>query len=301
MTFPRHSRPTSSVRAARRGFSLVELLAAMAIAGILGVAITRMLMTESRLFNIQQARREARAVGRNSTNVLLSDLRMVNDGASAPGSVLIAVRDTLKVRVPYAFGLACGTVSGVTTASMFAADSSVRYMATYAGWAWRSLATGVYTYKPASSSSDLPVVSAAPATCTATAQIRVDTIVGRSWPPIDLRPSSSNVQAGWPVFVYQEVTYFFGASSAVPGRIGLWRRVGNGTPEELVAPFDATARFKFFTRGIDTPSTTPPTPLDSLVGVAIVLNGSSTTGTIARNTIRTNMETSVFFRNRKTN
>lgn len=286
---------------ARRGFSLVELLAAMAITGILGVAITRMLMTESRLFNIQQARREARAVGRNSANILFSDLRMVNDGASAPGSVLIAVRDTLKVRVPYAFGLACGTVSGVTTASMIAADSSVRYMASYAGWAWRNRLTGAYTYQPMSSSSDLPVVSVAPLTCSATAHVRTDTIGGRSWAPLDLRPNSSSVQPGAPVFVYQEVTYFFGASTVYPGRIGLYRKLGTGTAEELVAPFDASSRFKFYTRANDASSTTPPSPLDSLVGVAIVLNGSTNTNTVTSSKIRTNMETSVFFRNRRSN
>lgn len=287
--------------AARRGFSLVELLAAMAITGILGVAITRMLMTESRLFNIQQARREARAVGRNSANILFSDLRMVNDGSSAPGSVLIAVRDTLKVRVPYAFGLACGTVSGVTTASMIAADSSVRYMASYAGWAWRNRLTGSYTYQPMSSSSDLPTVSVAPLTCTATAHVRTDTIANRSWAPLDLRPNSSSVQPGSPVFVYQEVTYFFGSSTAYPGRIGLYRRLGTNAAEELVAPFDASSRFKFYTRANDASSTTPPSPLDSLVGVAIVLNGSTNTTTVTSSKITTNMETSVFFRNRRAN
>src|SRR5215468_10268543 len=108
---------TSRRFANRSGFSLVELLIVMVLAGILGTAITRLLLTEIRLFAIQRARREARANGRNSINVLFSDLRMVNDGVSAPGTVRIASPETLKVRVPYAFGVACGTSLSATTVS----------------------------------------------------------------------------------------------------------------------------------------------------------------------------------------
>jgi hypothetical protein len=271
----------------------------MAIGGILSVAITRLLLSESRLFEIQRARREARAIGRGAMNVLFSDLRMVNDGASAPGTVVIASRDTLKVRVPYAFGLVCGLGGGATIVGLLPTDSSVRYMASYAGYAWRSAATGRYTYVPIGMTTNAPSVSAAAATCSTMARIRVDTANGRSWPVIDLKPASATAQPGNSVFMYQELTYWFAPSAAYPqsGRRGLWRQAGGGA-EELMAPFDTSARFKFYARGNDAPTMTPPAILDSLVGVAIVLNGSSATSTIARSPIKTNMETSVFFRNR---
>jgi hypothetical protein len=45
------------------------------------------------------------------------------------------------------------------------------------------------------------------------------------------------------VYLYQTVTYRFATSVDIPGRIGLWRRVGAVAAEELVAPFDTTAGF----------------------------------------------------------
>jgi prepilin-type N-terminal cleavage/methylation domain-containing protein len=280
-----------------RGFTLVEILVSTVLLAIIGAAMTRMLIAESRQFEINQARKDARAAGRNSINILFSDLRMAQDGASAPGTVLVATSDTLKVRLPYAFGLVCGTGS-VTTVSMLSADSSVQAAATFAGYAWRSRLTNQYTYVPIATN-PAPVASSSPATCTGTARVRSDTITGRSWAPLDLMPAASGAQPGAPAFLYQEVTYWFGASTAFPGRVGLWRQATGGAAEELVAPFDASARFKFYQRSTDTPSLTPPTPLDSLVGVAIVLNGASVSNIPGRAPIKTAMETSVFFRNRK--
>ena len=281
-----------------RGFTLAEVLISMVLLGIIGVAMTRMLINESRLFEVQKARRDARAVGRQSMNVLFSDLRMAQDGAGAPGTVMTAKSDTLRVRLPYAFGTVCGVGSSVTV-NMLAADSATRAAASYAGYAWRNRISGQYTYVPLAQSTNAPVASSSPATCTATARLRVDTTNGRSWEPMDLKPVVAGPQPGAPVFVYQEVQYWFGASTAYPGRVGLWRQATGGGAEELVAPFDATARFKFYTRNSDTPSATAPAILDSLVGVAIVLNGASVSNIPGRQPVKTSMETSVFFRNRR--
>jgi prepilin-type N-terminal cleavage/methylation domain-containing protein len=280
-----------------RGFTLIEILVSTVLLAIIGAAMTRMLIAESRQFEINQARKDARAVGRNSMNILFSDLRMAQDGASAPGTVLVATSDSLKIRLPYAFGLVCD-VGSMTTVSMLSADSSVQAAATYAGLAWRSRLTNQYTYVPVATN-PLPVVSSTPTTCTGTARVRSDTIKGRSWAPLDIMPAAVGAQPGAPAFLYQEVTYWFGASTAFPSRIGLWRQATGGTAEELVAPFDASARFKFYQRSSDTPTLTPPTPLDSLVGVAIVLNGASVSNIPGHAPIKTAMETSVFFRNRK--
>jgi hypothetical protein len=233
--------------------------------------------------------------------VLFSDLRMVNDGPSAPGSVLLASPESLKVRVPYVFGVSCGVGLSGTVASMLPPDSSVQYMASYAGYAWRRKSGAFYTYVPMADSTQRPAVSLVPARCVAAARIRVDTVNGRTWPVIDLKPAEPLAQPGAPVFLFQEVLYWFAQSAAYPqaGRIGLWRRATGRGAEELVAPFDTSARFKFYTRNNDTPSLTAPAVLDSLVGVAIVLNGSTATATITKSPVKSAMETAVFFRNRR--
>jgi prepilin-type N-terminal cleavage/methylation domain-containing protein len=289
---------------ARRGFSLVELLVTLVLCGILGVAVTRLLLAQSRLFEIQKARRDARAVGRTSINLLFSDLRMTHDGSSAPGSVMLASPETLKVRVPYAIGLVCGLASGGGSAplvvSMFPTDSAVRAMSTYAGYAWYSRLTKQYTYVPLDAAMPIPPVTSTSGNfCTGTAQIKTDTLNGRTWGPMDLKPAPVGAQAGAPMFFYQEVMYWFGPSTAYAGRIGLWRLATGGSAEELIAPFDNSARFKFYERNIDIPSLAAPAVLDSLVGVGFVLNGASPSNMPGAKPVKNSMETSVFFKNRR--
>lgn len=280
-----------------RGFTLIEVLVATVLLGIIGVALTRLLITESRLFDIQNSRRNARAVSRASTNVLFSDLRMAHDGASAPGTVLIAKPDSLRIRLPYITGFICSSGS-VTTAGLLPNDSAVTAMSSYAGYAWRDRPTSRYTYVPMQSST-LPTGSSAPGNCFNNARLRVDDVNGRQGVILDLMPPAAGAQPGAPMFLYQEVTYWFGMSTAYPGRVGLFRRATGGASEELVAPFANTARFKFYTRNTDVPSMTPPTILDSLVGVAIVLDGASPSNLPGSGPVRSQMETSVFFRNRR--
>jgi hypothetical protein len=233
-------------------------------------------------------------------NLLFSDLRMVHDGGDAPGGVIIASPETLSVRVPYALGLVCGNGLGATTVSMLPADSVVLSMAKYAGFAWRDRASGKYTYVPVVDTVlNAPVTSLTPTTCTTTAKIASDTIGTRSWAPLDLKPISApaGVQPGAPAFLYQNITYYFAASTAYPGRIGLWRKVEGRAADELVAPFDGSARFKFFVRSVDTSTVTPPIVLDSLVGVSLVLTGSSPSAIAGRIAEKSRMETAVLFRN----
>jgi prepilin-type N-terminal cleavage/methylation domain-containing protein len=282
----------------KSGFTLAEVLIVLVILGILGTALTRLMLAQSRLFQLQRAQRDARSIGRTSMNLLFSDLRMIHDGADAPGGVLIASPETLRVRVPYAMGLVCGSGTGATTVNMLPTDSAARAMSTYGGWAWRGRVSGRYTYVPDTQSTP-PIVSNAPSLCTSTAKIKADTVSGRTWVPLDLKPASTTAgqQPGAAMFLYQEVTYYFGPSTAYPGRLALWRRVKNGSNDELVAPFDPSARFKFFVRNVDTSTVTPPAILDSLVGVSLVLTAASPSDMPGRTAEQSKMETAVLFRN----
>src|SRR5205085_1900782 len=67
-------------------------------------------------------------------------------------------------------------------------------------------------------------------------------------------PATSGPAA--PVMLYQTITYRFAASSLFPGQIGLFRQVGGGTAEELMAPFASSARFRHYQTGDDTSRTT---------------------------------------------
>jgi prepilin-type N-terminal cleavage/methylation domain-containing protein len=291
----------SSSRPTRRGFTLAEVIVCVVLLGVLGTALTRLMLAQSRLYALQRAKRDARAVGRASMNLLFSDLRMVHDGADAPGGVTLASPNSLSVKVPYAVGLICGSATPNTVVSMFPVDSAARAMSKYAGYAWRNRLTKQYTYVPVVDTvGNAPVTpSGSSSLCTSTAKIKSDTVSGRAWGPTDLKPQSvtAGTQPGAPVFLYQNILYFFGGSTSFPGKVALFRRIEGRTAEELVAPFDAGARFKFFVRNMDTSTVTPPAVLDSLVGVSLVLTGSSSATMAGRVAEKSKMETAVLFRN----
>ena len=289
-----------SSRRRRGGFTLAEVIICLVILGALGTALTRLMLAQGRLAALQRAKRDARAVGRTSMNLLFSDLRMVHDGADAPGGVSLASPNSLSVKVPYAIGLVCGNNSNVTVVNMLPVDSAVKAMAKYAGYAWRNRLTSKYTYVPVSDTvSNSPVTSSSTSLCISTAKIKTDTINGRSFGILDLKPQSlpAGTQPGAPIFMYQNVLYYFGASTTYPGQRALWRRIEGRAADELVAPFDAAARFKFFVRNVDTSTVTPPTILDSLVGVSLVMTGTSTSTMAGRAAELSRMETAVLFRN----
>ena len=104
----------TTTRPARRGFTLIEVTIAMVIVAIIGAAFTKLLASQSRYFDQQTNIRKARSVARNSTNVLLSDLRMVQDS----GGIDSAASDgkAIRIKVPYRFGLVCATNGTATVA-----------------------------------------------------------------------------------------------------------------------------------------------------------------------------------------
>src|SRR5919202_1930747 len=143
---------------ARRGMTLAEVMIALVLIAIVGAMFTKMLVAQGRFYNSQYAQRTARSVARAPMNLLLSELRMVQD----QGGVAAAAADGKRVRlkVPYRFGVVCATTGGATVASMLPADSSVS--ATYAGWSWRA-SDGSYTEVAAADAPDVCWSCARPA------------------------------------------------------------------------------------------------------------------------------------------
>jgi hypothetical protein len=121
---------------------------------------------------------------------------------------------------------------------------------------------------------------------------------GRAGDILDLKSAGpSGAAVGAPVFLWERITYSFRSSGVYPNRLGLWRNVQGGANEELLAPFDTSARFKFYKAGEDTSRTAPP-PLSDIRGVDLVLSAISPRAT-SRDSIasRSRLVTSVFFKN----
>ena len=288
-------------RSLRRGFTLAEILIAMVLIGIIGAMFTRVLITQSRYYDQQNAKRSARAVSRSAMNVILSDLRMVQDSLGVDS--LTDNGKLIRVRVPYSFGLVCTATAASMTVSMLPVDSSVAGMAQFNGYAFRNGTTGLYTYVPTA-------VAPAPALATICTsgllgQPNIKTISdnGRSGQVVTLTPGNVAAQPVSAVFFWQRITYSFQPSTYFANRWALYRQVGNRPQEEIMGPFDGASRFRIYRRGDDTSRTVFSLADTATVrGIDIVLTGvaQKLTGGYT-NYQQSRMVSSVFFKNLRNN
>lgn len=285
------SRPTSPHLTRRRrtrarsGTSLPELLVALVVLGIIGVASVRLLMAQTTFYDVQLKKRAARTVSRAAVNMMLSDIRMVE----ATGGVEAVASTSITLRVPYAMGMACGTFGTVSIIALLPTDSTVVANATPSGHGWRD-ANGNYTYTNGS----VATISGGASYCTF---MNISAVPGGQFigmsPPL---PTGSN--PGDAVFLYQRIRYEFATSGVLPGRLALWRTVvDTDTREELAAPFESSAHFRFFQFDRDTSDVTATA--SDVRGLELVLNGESQSARAgASSKERSPFRTAVFFNNR---
>lgn len=274
----------------RAGTSIVELIVALVLMGILGLAATKAFVSQARFTDQQSKLRFARAVTRGSVNLLMAEARMVQTDTGIVAASSASGASSITLRVPVAMGLVCGTTAGGTVLSMMPTDSVMLASAALSGYAYRT-STGVYTYTEGSTT----VTSAGAATCTAAS---VDTV--KNGRVITVSPAfPGTVTVGRPAFLYQRVRYWFGNSSAIAGRTGLWRTLeATNKSEEIVAPFDTASRFRFYRNNNDTSDVTVP-PLTEIRGIELVLTATSERNRYGKSTPeKSALRTAVFFVNR---
>ena len=277
----------------RSGFTLIEMIVGIVIFAIVGALFTQLLSVQGKFFDKQGQGNAARNVSRASLNRVVSDFRMIE----ATGGVVAATPTSLTIRIPFAMGVVCGPANGGGTAvSLLPVDSVIYHAPGFYGYAWRSATTGVYTYieNPAAEEKNGGANA-----CNAAA---ITTLTNGHTTKIT--PTIAGSSLGTPVFLYRMIRYEFKASTAVPGKVGLYRSVifpnGTESTEELVAPFAATARYRFFVVGNnDVGQDDPPAPLSDLRGIELHLDGMSETIIPGSQSAEAApFTTAVFFKNR---
>lgn len=283
-------------RRLRRGFSLVELLVGMVIFGIIGAALTKLLTTQGRFFDKVAGAHAARNVSRGSLNRVVSDFRMIE----ATGGVIAASPTSITIRVPFAIGVVCATQGGTTHLSMLPVDSVMYIAEGFYGYAWRNPNNGAYAYvEPATQATGVVAVCTGMNITTIPPAGQANGLVVGIQPVVPIGAS-----LGTPVFFYRRVRYEFKASTAVPGKLGMYRAVirqnGSVEEEEIVAPFAATAGFRFFVVGNSTtPQANVPGQLSTLRGIELNLEGlAETKDTGSASAESAPFTTAVFFKNR---
>jgi hypothetical protein len=287
----RRPRPARrAIATARRGMSIAELIVGMVILAIVGMALSRVLVSQARYFSHQKASNLARNVSRGPLNRVVSDLRMVE----ALGGVISASDMALLVRVPYAMGVVCAKVAPYTHISLLPVDSAMYWSPGFSGYAWRN-GEGVYRYVESGSPS---IAAGDLATCNTAA---ITTLTSDLANVIKITPAlNDTASVGTPVFLFRQIRYEFKASTAVPGMRGLFRTVvATGASEELAAPFDNVSKFRFFVMNSLVSQAAPPADLSTLRGIELLMNGMSEnipSGSAAKTSAP--FTTAVFFKNR---
>jgi hypothetical protein len=275
----------------RRGLSISELIVGMVILGIIGMALSRVLVSQARYFSHQKNSNVARNVSRGPLNRVVSDLRMVE----AEGGVLSASDTSILARIPYAMGVVCAGVGGSTHISLLPVDSAMFAGLGFSGYAWR---TGEGKYRYVETGPPTLSTGGSLSVCT-TAQI--SSLTAQQAKIITISPALvDTASVGTPVFLFRRITYSFGPSLSVLGTRGLFRTVvGTGETEELSAPFENSAKFRFFVMNSQTSQADPPADLSTLRGIELILNGMSeqvASGSTTKS--KAPFTTAVFFKNR---
>ncbi len=299
----------------RRGFTLIELMIAMIVAAIVGAALVRLTVGQSRFMDQQEAWRSARSVSRSGINRLVSDIRAVENGsAAAIGGLSAAVAggQDFTLQVPYAFGIVCLAAGTAATVSLLPVDSAMYATPGQSGFAVRNSA-GVYTYYTNTVPNTAPAAGTITNCSVAVAPDQpINAGTNGALPSLNGSPAGRVVTLtatvnlnplppkGSIVFLYRRIRYEFKASVAIPGRTGLWRTmVDGGSTEEIAAPFANTARVNFYVLNNAAAQAAVPANLYDVRGLQLVLNGQSEqTPRGSTGPKVANVSTSVYFENR---
>jgi hypothetical protein len=222
-------------------------------------------------------------------NLMMSEMRMIELG----GGVVAATNSEITVRVPAVSGVACAS-GGTLTVTRLPADLSAVAGVGFSGFAYRAV-NGVYTYVEG----PIAPIPALAAVCAAAGLLPNEATPGvLADGSVYQVATGAAVPVGSPVFLYNIITYAFAASTSVPGRLALWRELDGAPPEELVAPFDNTAQFRFFVNDVTPAQTAVPGTLSTITGVEIVLDGVSERPSSDGTYQTVPLTTAVFFKNR---
>jgi prepilin-type N-terminal cleavage/methylation domain-containing protein len=295
----------------RRGFSLVEILTALVIMSILGVAMTKVLLSQTRGYQYDNGGRRSRATARSAMNILITDLRMTQDNGGV--TYLDATNHRrVDVRVPIAFGVVCSTTATSLIMALAPVDSFQYTTMRFGGYAVRNPTTGIYAYVPGGSISTVDANN-----CHGGPKVFADTVTmgGRQGKVVQVTGNlPSGTVAGSMAMIWQTVRYQFDTSKVYAKRAGLFRIVTGSSvadTNELLAPFSWNARFKYYTSPLarqvspfvngDTAKNVAPTDYNTVRGLQIYLAAEAGDTVPGRGGPKKSpLTTAVFFKNTRT-
>lgn len=233
-----------------RGFTLIEIVVALVISGVLAGVIFQLVSGQERFVSVQGAREEVQQNGRAALELISAELRGVNaEGIDS------AAPSYVRFRIPRTWGLVCGNggAAGTLVVVFPGAELTAFRSGSADSVAVRDSTPGLATrWRFATVSDVTPAGGAGAAQCPGltpdAGRVQVRTLTGV--------PAAVPVQLGEPAYLYDVVAYDVGESN-VPGS---WlRRTDTGTAQPLAGPLAADGtgavfRLRYFDRtGVEIP------------------------------------------------
>ena len=245
---------------ARSGFSLVEMVIVLVLAGIISTAAVTMFSTQNHLNAHMTALGESQENARSAVTLAATELR-----SASGGSIVSARGDVLVVRVPIIVGIVCASLHGHGSAVYFPLDGAPL-----------DVQTGVDAFDVRSIFGDWSVDmeprpsdrfsggSRQPCIDAGTGSVGTDSDYAT------MRIGGAAVDVGSPVRLYREISYFFTTSTLDSSRRGFFR-YAQGQAVELAQGFSAGTRFEYRLEG-DTAwiATVPRNDLDRITAVRLL-------------------------------
>lgn len=233
----------------RAGFSLIELLVALIVTGVIVGVVFQILSTQSRFARTQTAREEVQQNARVALELIASELRGI-----APGGILATGPDSIRFRSPRAWGLLC--TSGAGSASVLfppaLAGSFRAGQADSLAVIGRTALTFVGVQDAtASGGSEVAACNNALTPNPAAQSAPVDEARARRFTATIAPPSDTGAVA----YLYDVVRYDVGTSAGVPGA---WIRRNN---QPMAGPVPSAAGVQFVYRRADGTVIASPTAL----------------------------------------
>lgn len=226
------------------GFTLVEMLVALVVAGLLAAAVLTLLLRQNSFYGKNDDTIYAEQSMRGTAELMASELRMASPGTSSTNTdFLLASTDTVEVRYDVSRGVVCGTNGGsIIYVYVYDEPTTVNLPGTR-GVAVSAPDSSTFHYDAAFDPTVSKAVNSSSlsyTTCVANnGGVPQSADLGR-YRSIDWSGSTLGVPTeGSVVRIYGSLTYSFAPSSFSSGT-ALWRN-----NQELVAPFASGAKFAY--------------------------------------------------------